>query len=257
MNEPIIIIGIGQLASVFAQGFLRCGYPVYPITRKMNLAVECLSTPSPQLVLVAVQENELHSVLGKLPKQWLHKVALIQNELLPRDWHCHAVKNPTVTVVWFEKKKGSQLTNILYSPSFGPNSGIISAALQAVEIASPVLKNEDELLYELVRKAVYILTINISGLLGNCTVGELWEHHQILAREVAEDVICIQESRLGKKLSHEKLISGMVEGIQDYPQKHCLGRHALSRLEHAIEYAQKSGIKAAKLLEIYNIVKQS
>ena len=29
MNEPIVIIGIGELASVFARGFLRCGHPVY------------------------------------------------------------------------------------------------------------------------------------------------------------------------------------------------------------------------------------
>lgn len=256
MKEPIVIIGIGELASVFATGFLRCGYPVYPISRGMNLAQECQQTPSPQLVLITVQENELHSVLAQLPKSWRHKVGLVQNELLPRDWQAHHIENPTVTVVWFEKKKKIELTNILQSPSYGPNASDISKALQAVDISAPILENEDALLYELVRKAVYILTVNIAGLLDNCTVGDLWELHQTLAREIAEEVIFVQESLTGKQLAHEKLIQGMAEGIKDCPNRHCLGRSALSRLERTLKYAEKASIKTPKLVEIYNFSKQ-
>jgi len=255
MKEPIIIIGIGELAGVFARGFLRCGYPVYPVTRDMDLVQECQQIPFPKLVLITVQENELHSILRQLPKPWHDKIGLVQNELLPRDWQCHPINNPTVTVVWFEKKKNLETTNILQSPSYGPNAAIISQALQTVDIPAPILKNEHDLLYELVRKAVYILTVNIAGLLDNCSVGDLWNQHQALARDVATEVIQIQEFLTGEKLPKEKLINGMVEGINDCPHRHCLGRSAFSRLQRMLRYAEESSIETPKLMEIYRIAK--
>ncbi|MCK5828823.1 MAG: hypothetical protein KAH20_00790 [Methylococcales bacterium] len=250
MKEPIVIIGIGELAGVFAHGFLRCGYPVYPILRDMSLAQECQQIPSPKLVLVTVQENELNALLEQLPDEWNDKVGLVQNELLPRDWQAHQLENPTVTVVWFEKKKELELTNILQSPSFGPNADIISKALQAVDVPAPILTNEQNLLYELVRKAVYILTVNIAGLVKNCTVENLWDQHQTLALEIAEEVILIQEFLVGKELSHEKLINGIVEGIKDCPHRYCLGRSALPRLKRALKNAEQANLKTPKLREI-------
>lgn len=251
MKQAIVIIGIGELAGVFARGFLKCGHPVYPIKRGMNLAEECLQIPAPKLVLAAVQENELHSVLEQLPEAWQDKVALVQNELLPQDWQVHQIKNPTVTVVWFEKKKTMEVANILQSPSFGPNASLVSNALLAVDIPAPILKNEQDLLYELVRKTVYILTVNIAGLVNNCTVGELWGQHQALAREIAEEIILIQEFLTAKQLPQEKLINGMVEGIKDCPDRHCLGRSAESRLIRALKYAEEANLKTPKLVEIY------
>lgn len=253
MEAPIVIIGIGELAGVFAKAFLRCGYPVYPVTRGMNLEQECLQIPSPELVLVTVQENQLHSVLEQLPELWRNKVGLLQNELLPRDWQRYTIENPTVTVIWFEKKKQLELTNILYSPSYGPAAQLVSNALEKLDIPAPILNSEDQLLYELVRKTVYILTVNIAGLLNNCTVETLWFQHQPLAREIAGEVIAIQEALVGKRLPEEKLINGMVEGIKDCPHRHCLGRSALFRLERVLGHAKDAGIKTPKLIEIYKI----
>jgi len=257
MKQPIVIIGIGELAGVFARGFLRCGYPVYPITRGMDLIEESQKIPTPQLVLVMVQESELHSLLGQLPDIWRDKVGLVQNELLPSDWQIHQIKKPTVTVVWFEKKKEMDVANVLQSPSFGPYAEIISNALKAVDIPAPILDNEQDLLYELVRKTVYILTVNIAGLVNNCTVGDLWNQHQLLAREIAEEVILIQEFLTGKQLDHEKLINGMVEGIKDCPHRYCLGRSALPRLIRALNYAEDANLNTPKLLEIAGIENQS
>ena len=251
MKKPIVIIGIGELAAVFSQGLLRCGYPVYPIIRSMDLAEEYKQIPSPELVLIMVQESELHALLRKLPEDWRQKVGLVQNELLPRDWLSHRIKEPTVTIVWFEKKKQQLLSNILYSPSFGPKAEIISQALQAVEIPAPILENEEQLLYELLRKALYILTVNIAGLVDNCTVGDLWNKNQSLAKEIAGEVILVQEKMTGKQLPYERLINGMAEGINDCPHRHCLGRSAMSRLERILAYAQEANIKTPKLLEIY------
>lgn len=253
MKEPIVIIGIGELAGVFARGFLRCGYPVYPIIRSMSLTDEYQQIPSPKLVLLTVQESELSSVLEQLPKSWVDKLGLVQNELLPRDWKAHHINNPTVTVVWFEKKKQMEVANILQSPSFGPYAEIISNALQAVDVPAPILENEQDLLYELVRKTVYILTVNIAGLVNNCTVGDLWSKHQLLAREIAREVILVQQTLVGKPLDQQKLIAGMVEGIKDCPHRYCLGRSALSRLKRTLDYAEKANLKTPKLLEIAKI----
>lgn len=55
--------------------------------------------------------------------------------------------------------------------------------------------------------------------------------HQSLVREIAEEVILIQESLIGKQLPHKKLINGIVEGIKDCPHVYCLCRSALSRLK--------------------------
>ena len=122
--------------------------------------------------------------------------------------------------------------------------------MQALGEAAPILKNEDDLLYELLRKTVYILTVNTAGLVENCTVGELWNKHQALAREIATEIIRIQESLMGKQLPTEKLINGMAEGIEDCPDRHCLGRSAPARLKRWLTHAEKANIAAPKLLEI-------
>ncbi len=43
MNQAVIIVGVGELGSVFARGFLRLGYPVYPVTRKISIHDAILS----------------------------------------------------------------------------------------------------------------------------------------------------------------------------------------------------------------------
>lgn len=250
MQAPIVIIGMGELGGVFARGFLRCGHPVFPITRQMNIAEESQRIPEPTLVLVSVQESELHSVLKQIPDNWKNKLGLIQNELLPKDWQVHNIENPTVVVVWFEKKKDRELTSILYTPCYGSSAPLVSHALQSLGETAPLVKNADDLLYELLRKTVYILTVNTAGLVKNCTVGELWNNNQLLAREIASEIIRIQESLTGKKLPHEKLINGMAEGIKDCPHRHCLGRSAPARLKRWLAYADKAGIATPKLLEI-------
>lgn len=257
MKAPVVIIGIGELGGEFARGLLRCGYPVYPVTRAMDMAQQCRQAPSPCLVLIMVPENELHPVLEQLPAAWRSRVGLLQNELLPGDWQRHGLVDPTVTVVWFEKKKGQPLTNILYTPVFGPGAPVIAEALQALEIPVQILPDEDTLLFELVRKTVYILTVNIAGLITCGTVGELWHQHRKLAEQIAQEVIAVQAWLSGRELSGEKLIAGMAQGIEDCPHRSCVGRRALERLQRTLAYARDAGIDTPHMLEIYNTVTRS
>ena len=251
MNKPVIVIGIGELGGVFARGLLRCGYPVYPVTRSMDMNKEVSALPNPELVLLAVAEDDLHSTMEAIPQPWRDKLCLLQNELLPRDWQAHALYDPTVISVWFEKKKGQDVKVLLPSPVYGPRAGLIRAALEAVNIPARILAGDDELLYELVRKNVYILTVNIAGLLVGRTVSELWRDHQELAREIADEIISVQEWLTDEELPRDRLIEGMLEAFDGDPAHKCLGRTALSRLQRTLAYADETGLAVPKLREIY------
>ena len=58
MNPPIVIIGIGELAVVFARAFLRNGYPVYPITRNMNIEAEAKNIDNPTVISVWFEKKK-------------------------------------------------------------------------------------------------------------------------------------------------------------------------------------------------------
>ena len=83
MNRPIVIVGIGELGGVFAKAFLRNNYPVYPVTRSMNISDQAVRMPQPELVLVAVAEKDFKAVMTTIPGAWRNCTGLIQNELLP------------------------------------------------------------------------------------------------------------------------------------------------------------------------------
>ena len=251
MNKPVVVIGIGELGSVFARGLLRCGHPVIPIIRGIDMAVEADTTPDPALVLVAVAENDLHPTMEHIPEPWRERLCLLQNELLPRDWQNHAIHTPTVIAVWFEKKKGQDVKVLLSSPVYGPQTTLIQAALTAVDIPAHAVADKTEMLYELVRKNVYILTINIAGLVTGGTVTELWRDHQTLAREIADEIIAIQEWLTDEELPRDRMIEGMLEAFAGDPDHKCLGRTALPRLRRALTYADETGLAVPKLREIY------
>ncbi len=251
MKSPVVLIGIGQMGSVFTRGFLRMGHPVFPVTREQTLADAAAEYPQPQLAVVAVAEADLHPVLERMPPQWKDRLCLLQNELLPRDWQQHDIIDPTVISVWFEKKKGMDAKPIIPSPVFGPHAQLVCDALASIDIPARVLDDESALLRELVLKNVYILTTNIAGLEVGGTVGELWSQHQTLARDVANDVIDIQEVLTGRTFDRETLIHGMVEAFDGDPDHKCMGRSAPARLQRALAIADEHELKVITLRRIY------
>lgn len=257
MKEPVVLVGIGEMGGVFARGILRVGHPVIPVTRNSNIEEVAAAYPKPQLVLVSVAENDLHDTLSRIPASWHDRVGLLQNELLPRDWQQHAFTNPTVISVWFEKKKGQDAKVLIPSPVYGPQAGLLVAALAALDIPAVTLNSNDELCYELVRKNVYILTTNISGLVTGGNVQQLWQDHQTLAREVANEVIDIQEWLTGQTFDREQLITGMVEGMDGDPEHKCMGRSAPGRLQRALHFADEARLPVPRLREIYTQQVQS
>ena len=250
MNNCAAIIGIGQLGGIFAKGLLATGHPVYPVIRSMNIDAEAELIPDPKTVLVSVAEGDLDQTLGKIPINWRDRLTLLQNELLPRDWETFEISEPTVISVWFEKKNGMDAKVLMPSPVFGPNAELISVALEAIDIPVQVLENQAELIYELVRKNVYIISINIAGLITGGTVGELWQNHEEFARKVAYDVMDVQAWLVGQKLDRDRLITGKLEAFDADPDHKCVGRTAPDRLKRSLQFADKAGLKVAALREI-------
>jgi len=247
-KKPVVVIGMGEMGSVFARGLLRLGHPVYPVNRNDSMRDLANRLPTPKLVLIAVGEADLNKVLKSVPKVWRRKVALLQNELLPADFK--HLDDVTVVSVWFEKKQGMDSKVIIPSPAYGPRAKLVAKALGTLGIPVKQLKHKRELLFELVVKNLYILTSNIAGLRTGGTVAGLWADHQAFARDVAHEVISLQEGLTGKRFDREALIASMVEAFEGDPNHGCMGRSAPARLARALQHAERLGIDLPTLREI-------
>ena len=250
MKTPVVVIGIGDMGGVFARGLLRMGHPVYPLTRGADMAEAARELPAPELVLVAVAENDLHATLEQVPDTWRSRIALLQNELLPRDWEQHGLQQPTVISVWFEKKPGQDAKVLIPSPVYGPQANILQTSLAAIGIPARVLADASELLFELVLKNVYIVTTNCAGLVTGGTVSELWSAHRELAEAVAREVISIQEALTEHAFDADSVITGMLKAFDGDPDHKCMGRSAPARLARALQQADAAGLAVPRLREI-------
>lgn len=249
MKDAVVLIGIGEMGGVFGRGILKSGHPVYPVTRKNPPDAVVKDVPEPEAVVVAVGEKDLQAVLDAVPDGWKDRLVLLQNELLPKDWEQHGL-TPTVISVWFEKKPGQDAKVIVPSPVFGPKADLISGALDAIGIPCNVLRNEDELLFELILKNLYILTVNTAGLKVGGTVGELWNDHQDFAVAVANDVLDLQFYLAGREFDRQKLINGMGAAFEGDMDHKCMGRSAPARLERALAQAREAGLDVPALKKI-------
>lgn len=250
LKSPIIVVGMGELGSVFARGFLKLGYPVQGVTRDMSMQMVADSLPNPEAVLIAVGEADIHQTIQNCPKAWLNKVILIQNELLPRDWEASELIDPTVISVWFEKKKGMDSKIVLPSPVFGQHAELVKEALAQLALPVAILDSAAALNFELIRKNLYILTTNIAGLEVGGNVKNLEENHQQVMQAVASDVLDVQDGLTQQTHSRAPLMMGLLEAFNGDPQHGCMGRSAPTRLKRALSFADHAKLAVPKLREI-------
>jgi len=245
--EPVVVAGIGQMGGVFAQGFLRAGYPVYPATRKMRLSDYAGRIPDPVFVLLAVPENNIVETIQQVPEIWRDRLGLLQNELLPYVWESEGVIDPTAMAVWFEKKKGRSVNPFQPTPVFGPAAKIVCEALTALEIPCRIMPDQDQLRVELVRKNLYVLTINIAGLSVGGTTGELWTKHRSLTEAVARDVLAVMEHLTGRSFDRDDMMGFLQDILKKVPDHACRGRVAEDRLKRIVKVARNAGISTPAL----------
>ncbi len=250
MQQYIVIIGMGQLAGVFARGFLQRGIPVVPVIRGTAFPKTARDYPEPELVLLAVAEKDFHPAMEQLPEIWKNKLALLQNELLPRDWQQYGAVDPTAMAVWFEKKKGREVKVLLPTQVFGPQAELIKDALQTLDIPVAILNSLEALEYELVLKNLFVFTINIVGLEKGGTTGALWTEHRDLTRRVFLEVLKVQEMLVDKHLPLERLLARFTTALNSDPVHTCRGRAAPDRLARLLALAEKAKIPVPTLRSI-------
>jgi hypothetical protein len=249
-NNPAIIVGMGEMGGSFARGLLRLGHPIVPVLRNSPADKIADRYADPLLTLVTVGEADLDASLGALPDVWKGNVGLVQNELLPRSWKPYDIVDPTVAVVWFEKKPGRPEMPIIPTPIAGTGAGMLAEALATIDVPAFVVEDDAELLYELVRKNVYIITMNVGGLISGGNVHDLWYNHRDLAEDVARDVIAVQGWLTGADLDADRYLVGMVQAVDADPEHGATGRSAPARLARAIGFADEAGLAVPKLREI-------
>lgn len=250
MKAPVVIIGMGELGGVFVRGLSRLGHPVFPVVRDIDVAEVADAAPEPALVLVTVGEGDLADALAQLPASYRDRVGLVQNELLPRHWREAGLVDPTVMVVWFEKKPAFEPRVLIPSPIHGPRADLMEAAVQRFGIPVERLEDEDALERQLVAKNLYILVNNVSGLEVGGTVDALWSTHRALADRVAEDVLAIQFALIGRTLEPEPLIDVVLAGVRGARDHQTMGRTAPDRLRRAIATADELGLAVPELRRI-------
>ena len=250
LKHPAVVVGMGEMGGSFARGLLRTDNPVVPVMRTTNPAVIAEAVPDPTATIVTVGEADLDRTLETLPEQWHDTLVLVQNELLPRNWRAHGLEDPTVAVVWFEKKPGRVEKVIIPTPVYGPRAGIVVKSLRSIDVAAVELPDAEALLDELVRKNMYILTANIAGLVTQGTVRDLWYNNREFAEAVATEIIPIQEWLTGQALAKDRLIAGMVEAFDADPDHGATGRSAPARLARALRHADQAGLDVPTLREV-------
>ncbi len=249
-KKNVVMVGIGQMGGVFALGFLRAGYPVFPVTRNMRLSDYVGRIPDPEIVLLAVPENTIVEAIRQVPEIWRDRLGFLQNELLPYIWKTEGIVNPTAMAVWFEKKKGRAVKVFQPTPVFGPHAETVCDALTAQGIACRILSDPDQLVLELVKKNLYVLTINIAGLSAGGTTGELWRNHEPLAVAVAQDVLTVMAHLTGQALNRDEMIEFLADILTRIPDHGCRGRVAKDRLKRILEIARKGGLATPALDKI-------
>lgn len=281
MAEPLVIVGIGQLGAVFAEGFLRSGSPVFPVLRGMSLEAAWheahrVHPHTSPLLLVAVGEDDLGPVLWSLPEGSRGRVILLQNELRPATFWTAGLDHPTACVVWFEKKPGRLASEVRPSVVFGRHSATVARALDllglhTVRLSPPpgsALSSSEstgeapefpatEAAHQLTLKNLYILGLNLTGLDHGGTARELQTRYRSQLDAVLEEVLRLERACLagapptspwsGVELDEARLRQDLDAAIAADPNHAAAGRSAPSRLHRTLAEARNVGLETPVL----------
>ncbi len=247
MKRPVVVVGLGQLGTFFAEALLRLGHPVVPLLRRSAFQEVATAAEDPELVVVAVGEDDLTGVLEALPETWRDRVLLLQNELRPVAWA--PLSRPTACIVWFERKQGAKPTVVLPSVLSGPKSELVKVALEEMDIPSRIVST-DELDAELCLKNLYVLGLNFAGLELGGAAGDLIGPHERAFEPLFEELLAIEEALFGRSFDREAAWEGLKEAILAEPTHATRGRTALRRLERTLAHAERLGLRAPLLEDL-------
>lgn len=210
----------------------------------------------PDAVLVATGEDDLDDVLRRLPPFARGRAVLIQNELRPEKWQKHKL-DPTICVVWFEKRKGKAPSIVLPTVLYGKHAALLDETLGVLELPRRTIEGRQELAHELVLKNLYILGLNLTGLRTGGVAKDLLGKHQELFLSVVAELLPIEKAALcetpsfsGTRLDEGRLLEDLEGAILADPDHTCSGRSAPRRLTRTLENAARLAVKTPILTRL-------
>src|SRR5690606_11983577 len=145
------MVGMGQLGSIFSEGFLEAGRAVIPVRRGERIEDAC-AMAAPACIVIATGEDDLDGALSGVPPALRDRVVLLQNELRPHLWKDAGIEEPSVTIVWFERKAGKPPHVVLPSFTWGPMAPLLESVYAALGLEFRRISRVAELAHELASK---------------------------------------------------------------------------------------------------------
>ena len=245
-----LLLGAGQLGRTLGSGLLACGVSVDVALR--GHTIETWSQYD--CILVAVGEKDLPSAIEAIPSEARDHLVLLQNDLVPETWRALRVTQPTVLVVWFEKKKGKALQVVRSSDLTGPQSALFAKVFEAIDVPARIV-SEREVVASLVVKNLYINGSNAMGLkLGGGTTGSLVTEHRPTTTTLLRELFVIERARLTAEeqglVDEDALLEETFAAFAGEPQHGLLGRTAQERIARAQTRARASMLATPLLDQI-------
>lgn len=250
LGETALIVGMGELGGVFALAMLRRGIAVVPVLRATPAARVLEREENPTICVVTVGEEALAGVLDGWLQKYADRMVLVQNELRPSEWERRGLPTPTVAVVWFEKKPGRDVRALVSTPVFGPQAVTVVNVLSAFGLPAHVEVDPERLVFELALKNLYILAMNIAGLVQGTDVGTLWREHHPLLEQVCAEVLEVESAQMQRELPAKSLKIELERIISADPRHAARGRSATRRLARILATARQLGLRTPTLDEI-------
>lgn len=238
---------MGQLGTLLSSGLLKQGHPVVPVLRDDDLAKAC-TEHEPAAIIVATGEDDLDPALAAIPDEHRGSVVLIQNELRPDQWVRRSIE-PTVAVIWFEKKRGKLAHEVLPSVLWGPSAPLLSAALDRQGLHSREVHDPDDLIHQLALKNLYILALNFAGLKQPGVASDLVESRKDELEPLASEVLQVERGLLETaapyskiQLDQQRLLAELKQAIEADRNHGLAGRSAPRRLQRTLAHAARLGL---------------
>ncbi|MET0287197.1 MAG: hypothetical protein ABW352_22120 [Polyangiales bacterium] len=242
--RDLIVYGLGQLGQLYGSAALRAGYRVTPITRAIAPEAVLTSLPEQTPVLIAVGEEALPTALRELGA---HPAILLQNELFPSLWQG---LTPTVMVPWLLKKSGAPLTVPRPTQVYGPHAELVEALHAALAIPCERLASAKALEQALVDKYAFILTINALGLARDRTLSTWLSEDPLRVRALADEAGALGERLCGASVDRVRSTQAVLEGMRALGSMSARGRTARSRVDRALQNAERLGVAVPALREV-------
>jgi ketopantoate reductase len=248
--DTAIVVGVGELGGVFSLAMLRRGFAVVPVLRDTVTDRIVEQFPNPALCLVAVGEEALPAVLDSSVQRYADRLVLVQNELRPSEWEKRGLPTPTVAVIWFEKKPGRDVRALVSTPVFGPLAVIVVNLMSALGLPAHVESDPERLVFELALKNLYILSMNIAGLVHDTDVGTLWHEHRSTLEPICNEILELEAAQMQTALPTTSLLLELERIVTADPRHGAKGRTAQPRLVRTLATARRLGVQTPILNEI-------